>query len=68
MNRSYYAHYAIDAAEQMTEENNAISKIGRLFSNIGLDDIILMGILFILITEDEPDIVTILALIYIFWV
>lgn len=72
MKRNYYSRYqpvCIESAGNLQKETSGLSKtIGKLFSGFEIDDIILIAIIFILITDEQPDFITILALLYIFLV
>ena len=71
MRRSYYSRYRpVEAAEiPLPAEKSSLSGVfGNLFSKFEIDDLILLAIILILVTDEQPDILTILALLYIFLV
>ena len=71
MRRNYYSRYQpIETAEiSLPAEKNSLSGIfGNLFSKFAIDDLILLAVILILVTDEQPDILTILALLYIFLV
>ena len=72
MNRVYFSRYEpapVPVEEKPLHKQNALSGlIGNLFSGIAPDDIILLAVIFILVTDEQPDMITILALVYIFLV
>lgn len=72
MIRNYYSRYEtalVPAEEKPIQKGNGLSGIiGNIFSNIAIDDLILLAVILILITDEQPDIITILALVYIFLV
>ena len=72
MNRTYFSRYEPPASvivQNKPEKSNRRAGIfGNLFSNIAIDDLILLAVIVILITDEQPDMITILALVYIFLV
>lgn len=72
MIRNYYSRYQPVCADStdIIQSKNAGSqkKFGKIFSKFEIDDILLIALIFILITDEQPDFITILALLYIFLV
>lgn len=71
MKRNYYSRYQLAEAAELpvpVEKNNLSGVFGNLFSKFAIDDLILLAVIFILVTDEQPDILTILALLYIFLV
>ena len=71
MKRKYYSRYELSPAPDppVKAEKNLLSGLaGNLFSKFSIDDLILLAIILILVTDDNPDIITIVALVYIFLV
>ena len=72
LKRSYYSRYqpvCVEASDKLQSKSFGISKkIEKFISGFEIDDIILIAIIFILITDEQPDFITILALLYIFLV
>ena len=72
MNRTYFSRYEppppVLAEKQSSKPNGLTGVLGNLFSNIAIDDLILLAVILILITDEQPDMITILALVYIFLV
>ena len=71
MRRNYYSRYQPVETTEITlqaEKNNLSGVFGNLFSKFAIDDLILLAVILILVTDEQPDILTILALIYIFLV
>ena len=71
MERNYYSRYEVveTSPPEKAEPNTSLQRIvGSIFKNTPIDDLILIAVIFILITDEQPDIITILALLYIFLV
>ncbi len=71
MKRNYYSHYQLAPADDapLPAEKNSLSGIfGNIFSKFAIDDLILLAVIIILATDEQPDLLTILALLYIFLV
>lgn len=71
MRRNYYSHYEpvpVEADIQTVEQNKLSGFFGNIFSKFAIDDLILIAVIFVLITDEQPDMITIFALIYIFLV
>ena len=72
MNRTYFSRYEaplpVLAEKESSKPNGLTGVLGNLFSNIAIDDLILLAVILILITDEQPDMITILALVYIFLV
>ena len=72
MKKTYYSRYEslpVNTQELKIEKTSGLSGlIGNIFSNVAIDDLILLAVILILITDEQPDILTILALVYIFLV
>ena len=72
MNRTYFSRYepppVLPAEKEYKKQNGLSGALGNLFSNIAVDDLILLAVILILITDEQPDMITILALVYIFLV
>ena len=72
MNRTYFSRYEPPVpviVQNKPEKSNGLTGVfGKLFSNIAIDDLILLAVIVILITDEQPDMITILALVYIFLV
>ncbi|MBR6523915.1 MAG: hypothetical protein IKT39_04825 [Clostridia bacterium] len=71
MKRKYYSRYELAPVAEMPlpAEKNSLSNIfGNIFSKFEIDDLILIAVILILVTDEQPDTLTILALLYIFLV
>lgn len=71
MKRNYYSRYQLAEVAEMppVAEKSSLSNVfGNLFSKFAIDDLILLAVILILVTDEQPDILTILALLYIFLV
>ena len=72
MQKTYYSRYEslpVSTQEHNPKKTSSLSGLfGNIFSNIAIDDLILLAVILILITDEQPDILTILALVYIFLV
>ena len=72
MNRTYFSRYEppppVLAEKESGKPSGLSGVLGNLFSNIAIDDLILLAVILILITDEQPDMITILALVYIFLV
>lgn len=75
MKKQYYAKYELKPArspELPAEPPVSIPKFSGLgflknkFLNLKTDDILLLVLIFVMLTEDEPDYITIAALAFIF--
>ncbi|MFA7636893.1 MAG: hypothetical protein WCX81_03925 [Monoglobales bacterium] len=74
MKKNYYSRYELAPAPDppVKKESNNLTGLsglaGNLFSNFCIDDLILIALIFILVTDEHPDLITILTLVYIFFV
>ena len=69
MERRYYSRYELapcEPAPETVKSSGLQGFLGKTLKNTALDDLILIAVIFILITDEQPDFLTILALLYIF--
>ena len=71
MKRNYYSRYELAPADDgsaTVAKTGLPGFLGNVFSKFAIDDLILLAVILILITDEQPDMITILALLYIFLV
>lgn len=69
MERNYYSRYELSPpqhSEKPAKLAGGQGGIAKVFKITAIDDLILIAVIFILMTDEKPDIITILALLYIF--
>jgi len=72
VNKKYFTTYDNDETEVTAiipkKDNISLAFLKDKFLDLNIDDILILVLIFILLTEDEPDMLTIIALGYIFLV